>query len=318
MQHNKLLIYMPALNEEENIQRVLANLPHALPDVETVEFLVVDDGSIDKTAELACASGAQVVSHGKNRGVGAAFRSAVQFALEHEANILVGIDADGQFDPAEIPGLIRPILNDQVDMVVGNRFVLGIPTDMSRVKYWGNQQVARIISSITGQTFQDVSCGFRAYDREALLRLNIFGEFTYTHETILSLLYQGLKVMEYPIKVKYFPDRKSRVAGSITRYAVQTSKIILRVLLDYRPTRVFGSFGSLCMVIGTGFEVFLMTHYVVTGSFTPYKSTGFIGLGFIIFGLLILIIALVADMLNRLRVNQDKILYELKRNRYEK
>jgi glycosyltransferase involved in cell wall biosynthesis len=318
MQHNKLIIYMPALNEEANIQRVLANLPRSLDGVEIVEFLVVDDGSVDKTAELACASGAQVVSHGKNRGVGAAFRSAVQFALEHEASILVGIDADGQFDPAEIPSLIQPILKNQADMVVGNRFTLGIPADMSRVKYWGNQQVARIISSITGQTFQDVSCGFRAYNREALLRLNIFGEFTYTHETILSLLYQGLKVVEHPIKVKYFPDRKSRVAGSITHYALQTSKIILRVLLDYRPIRVFGSFGSFCMVIGMGFEVFLMTHYMLTGSFTPYKSTGFIGLGFIVFGLLILIIALIADMLNRLRINQDKMLYELKRNRYEK
>ena len=95
MQHNKLIIYMPALNEEASIQRVLANLPRALPGIETVEFLVVDDGSVDKTSDLACVSGAQVVSHGKNRGVGAAFRSAVQFALEHEANILVGIDADG-------------------------------------------------------------------------------------------------------------------------------------------------------------------------------------------------------------------------------
>jgi hypothetical protein len=108
------------------------------------------------------------------------------------------------------------------------------------------------------------------------------------------------------------------VAGSILRYAIQTSKIILCVLLDYRPIRVFGSFGSLCMVIGIGFELFLVGHYILTGSFSPYKSTGFIGLGFIIFGLLILIIALVADMLNRLRINQDKLLYEIKRTRYRR
>ena len=131
-------------------------------------------------------------------------------------------------------------------------------------------------------------------------------------------MYQGLRVAEHPIKVKYFPDRKSRVAGSIIHYAIQTSKIILRVLLDYRPIRVFGSFGSLCMIIGIGFELFLMTHYALSGNFSPYKSTGFIGLGFIIFGLLILIIALIADMLNRLRINQDKLLYELKRIRYKR
>ena len=307
---------MPALNEENDIQRVIANLPRSLEGIEVIQILVVDDGSVDKTAELAYASGAQVISHGKNRGVGAAFHSAVQFSLENEADILVGIDADGQFDPNEIPLLINPILENKADMVIGNRFNYGMPAEMSQVKFLGNQIVAKMISSITGQNFQDVSCGFRAYNRESLLRLNIFGEFTYTHETILSLMYQGLRITEHPIRVKYFPDRKSRVAGSIFRYAIQTSKIMLRVLLDYRPIRVFGLFGSLCMIIGIGFEIFLMGHYFLTGMFSPYKSTGFIGLGFIIFGLLILIIALVADMLNRLRINQDKLLYELKKSRY--
>lgn len=318
MYNNKLVIYIPAFNEEADIQKVIANLPQTMDGITTIQHLVVDDGSIDGTAKLARASGALVVSHGKNRGVGAAFHSAVQFALENDADVLVGIDADGQFNPVEIPALIQPILEKQVDMVVGNRFTSGRPVEMAYFKYWGNQRVAQIVSSITGQSFQDVSCGFRAYSREALLRLNIFGEFTYTHETILSLMYQGLRVVEHPIKVKYFPDRKSRVAGSIPRYAVQTSKIILRVLLDYRPVRVFGSFGSFCMIIGIGFETFLMSHYALTRSFTPYKSTGFIGLGFIIFGLLTLIIALIADMLNRLRINQDKLLYELKKVNYGK
>lgn len=318
MHKNKLIIYIPAFNEEANIQKVIEGLPDSMKGIDTLQVLVVDDGSIDRTAELAKSSGAQVIVHGQNRGVGAAFHSAVQFALENDADILVGIDADGQFDPAEIPALIHAILSERADMVVGNRFKSGKPANMSRLKYWGNQRVAKMIGAITGQTFQDVSCGFRAYNREALLHLNIFGEFTYTHETILSLMYQGLRVVEHPVKVKYFHGRRSRVADSILHYAIQTSKIILRVLLDYRPIRVFGTFGSLCMAIGIGFELFLMTHYLLFGSFTPYKSTGFIGLGFIIFGLLILIIALVADMLNRLRVNQDKLLYELKRNRYEK
>lgn len=309
---------MPALNEEANIQKVIDGLPASMQGVDTLQVLVVDDGSNDRTAELAMSGGAKVVAHGKNRGVGAAFHSAIQFALENDADILVGIDADGQFDASEIPALIQPILQNQADMVVGNRFACGMPAEIPRLKYWGNRKVAQLISAITGQEFQDVSCGFRAYNRESLLRLNIFGEFTYTHETILSLMYQGLRVVEHPTKVEYFPGRKSRVAGSILHYAIQTSKIILRVLLDYRPMRVFGTFGSLCMAIGIGFEFFLMTHYVLFGSFTPYKSTGFIGLGFIIFGLLILVIALVADMLNRLRINQDKLLYQLKRNRYEK
>lgn len=314
----KLLIYMPALNEDSNIQKVISNLPKEIVGIDSIDYLVVDDGSMDHTAEFAVNSGAIVVSHGINRGVGRAFQSAVQFALELDADILVSIDADDQFDPAEIPSLILPILAKEVDMVIGTRFAAGKPENMPRLKYWGNKKLTQLISQVCGRKFTDVSCGYRAYNREALLRLNIFGIFTYTHETILSLVYQGLRVREIPIQVRYYPERKSRVAESILHYAVQVSMIILRVLLDYRPMRVFGTLGGIFLMIGSGFELFLLIHYTLTHSFTPYKNTGFIGLGFIIFGMLVFLIALITDMLNRLRINQDRLLYEFKKLKYNK
>ncbi len=314
----KLIIYMPALNEAENIQKVLSNLPRQLDHVDSIQYLVVDDGSTDGTASSARKAEAQVISHIRNRGVGAAFHSAVQFALENGGDILVGIDADGQFDPAEIPDLIAPLLENKADMVIGNRFRQGMPENMPPIKYWGNNQISKLVSSICRQHFQDVSCGYRAYNREALLHLNLFAEFTYTHETILSLVYQGFRVADHPIHVKYDPERKSRVANSLPNYAAQTSKVILRVVLDYRPLRVFGSLGFVLMLIGIVFELFLFGHYTLTHVFSPYKSVGFIGLGFLIFGMLVLLIALVADMLNRLRINQDKILYQVKKSQYDK
>jgi glycosyltransferase involved in cell wall biosynthesis len=314
----KLIIYMPAFNEAENIQKVLSSLPRQLDCVDSIQHLVIDDGSTDGTASLAGKAGAQVISHVQNRGVGAAFRSAVQFALENRGDILVGIDADRQFDPAEIPDLIEPLLENKADMIIGNRFTQGMPENMPPVKYWGNSQISKLVSSICRQNFQDVSCGYRAYNREALLHLNLFAEFTYTHESILSLVYQGLRVMDHPINVKYYPERKSKVANSILNYASQTSKIIFRVVLDYRPLRVFGTFGFISMLIGVGFELFLFGHYALTRSFSPYKSVGFIGLGSLIFGMLVLLIALVADMLNRLRINQDKILYQVKKSQYDR
>lgn len=314
----KLIIYMPALNEEGNINRVLANLPQNLAGVDEIQTLVLDDGSTDRTRELAIAAGAHVVSHDKNRGVGAAFQSAVNFALEADADILVGIDADGQFNPEEIPGLIAPVVENRADMVMGNRFSCGRPRYMPRVKYWGNKQVAKILYYVGDQKFQDVSCGFRAYGRDALLHLNLFWNFTYTHETILSLLYQDLRVMEHPVTVQYHLERKSRVAGSISAYALQTSKIIFRVLLDYKPLRVFGLFGGILIVVGIGFEIFMLAHYAITGNYTPYKSFGFIGLGFFIFGMLVLLLALIADMMNRIRVNQDRLLYAIKEWYFEK
>ena len=134
----KLLIYMPALNEEKHIQEVISGLPRTLDKIDKIQFLVVDDGSTDKTKEISLAAGAQVISHKRNLGVGAAFHSAVQFALENDADILVGIDADGQFDPTDILDLILPILKNSADIVVGNRFVSGLPKHMSPVKYLGN------------------------------------------------------------------------------------------------------------------------------------------------------------------------------------
>ncbi len=312
----KLMIYMPALNEEKHIAEVISGLPRKVDRFSRIEYLVINDGSIDKTAEISRACGAQVISHKVNLGVGAAFQSAVQIALEQGADVLVGIDADRQFDPAEIPLLVAPILNGQADMVLGNRFQRGMPGNMPPLRYWGNQQVAKLVNSVSGLNLQDVSCGFRAYSREALLRINNFGKFTYTHETILSLAYQQTSIIEVPITVTYYPGRKSRVARSLWIYALQTSRIILNVLLDYRPMRVFGTFAAFCLLVGIALVLILFTHYLLVGAFSPYKSLGFIGLGFAIFGVLSFLIALISVMLNRIRANQERILYELKRGRY--
>lgn len=240
------------------------------------------------------------------------------YAWENRVDILVGIDADGQFDPDEIPMLIQPVLAGEAEMVVGNRFHSGKPEHMPSIKFWGNRMVARLISRVSGHQFLDVSCGYRAYSRKALLHMNLFGKFTYTHESILALVYKGLRVINLPIRIQYFPDRKSRVAGSIGHYLVKTATIILRVLLDYKPLSIFGILGLLLLLIGTGFFVFLLITFAINGTFTPYRSAGFLGLGFVIFGLLVLLLALLADMLNRLRLNQDRILVALKKQDEQK
>ena len=312
----KLTIYIPAWNEEEGIGDVIEHLPKSIDGIDNIEILVVDDGSIDNTAKIAREHGVKVVSHGIHRGVGQAFQSAVQYGLENKTDILVSIDADGQFNSDQIPDMIKPLLKNEVDMVTGNRFKNGMPENMPKSKYWGNKQMSRLISLISRQKFRDVSCGFRAYNREALMRLNLFGAFTYTQETILDMVYKGLRVVEYPVDVTYFKARKSRVAGSIFNYTFRTLKIILRTLRDYKPMLFFGGMGGVSMFIGFVFETFMFAYYFVARVFTPYKSLGFIGLGFLIFGLLLVIVGLLADMFNRVRVNQERIMYELKMERY--
>jgi glycosyltransferase involved in cell wall biosynthesis len=309
---------MPAFNEEESIQEAINAVPRKYEGIDSMEILVVDDGSTDDTAKLAKQAGATVISHESNKKLGVAFRTALEYAKENRYDILVSIDADRQFNAEQIKDIIQPILKNQADMVTGNRFTKGRPQNMPKIKYWGNKQMARLISKITGQKFTDVSCGFRAYSKEALLRFNLFGSFTYTQESILDLLEKGMRVVDLTVDIKYFKGRKSRIAGSVLNYAFRTLKIILKTVRDYRPLLFFGSSGLASIVIGLIFLIFMFIHYFLTGSFTPYKFFGFIALGFLIYGLLLGTIGLLADMLNRMRVNQERILYELNKQKYDK
>jgi glycosyltransferase involved in cell wall biosynthesis len=314
----KLLVYMPVYNEQDNIKDAIDAIPREYKGIDSMEILVVDDGSTDNSAKLAKEAGATVISHGSNKKLGVAFRTALQYAKENRYDILVSIDADRQFNANQIRDMIEPILDDRADMVTGNRFSKGMPKNMSKMKYWGNKQMSRLISIITGQKFTDVSCGFRAYSKEALLRLNLFGKFTYTQETIMDLLQKDIRVIEFPVDIKYFKERKSKIANSIFKYAFKTTKIILRTFRDYKPLLFFGGSGLISMVTGLIFLAGMFIHYFTTGSFTPYKFLGFIALGFLIFGLLLVIVGLLADMLNRMRINQERILYELNKEKYDK
>ena len=313
----KLIIYIPAYNESANIESVINELPHKLDHVESIQHLVIDDGSTDNTAELARKANAIVYSHDKNRGVGAAFQSAVRLALELKADILVSVDADRQFNIHEIPQLIQPILDGQADMVLGNRFSnQKRPANMPPIKFWGNKQMANLISLITKTRYSDVSCGYRAYNTEALLNLNLFANFTYTQETVLDLVHKGLRVTEVPVSVIYYPQRKSRVANNIFKYMVNTLSIIGQTLVNYAPMKFFGFIATFCFLISVICFTFLLGFYILNHSFTPYKFVGFIGLGFSIFAIIIMMFSLIANLLNRNRQTQERILYQVKKKNF--
>ena len=307
----KICVVMPAFNEEKLIGGVLDRMPDY---VDTI--VVVDDGSTDETPHIAQAKGALVVTHNMNRGVGAAFHTGVNKALGLNADVMVTIDADGQFDPRDINKLVDPIIDGKADFVTASRFKdKKMAPKMSRIKYWGNIAMSKLINFLIGQRFFDVSCGFRGYSQEALLRLNLFGEFTYTQETFIDLAFKNLTIQEVPLLIQgsreYGP---SKVAKNLFRYAYRTSKIILRAFRDYKPLKFFGFMAGLIIGVGLLLEVLLFWHYVQTGSFSPYKVLGFAGGFLLAIGLLIFITGLLADMLYRIRVNQEEMLYYKKRD----
>lgn len=234
---------------------------------------------------------------------------------------MVNIDGDGQFEASEIPLLIEPILAGRADFVPADRFAQangGIrrPGNMSGLKYWGNQVMSGLIGSLTNKRFNDVSCGFRAYSREALLQLNLTGVFTYTQETFLDLSFKNLRIEPVPVTIHYFPERKSRVAGNLFKYTLRTLNIILRAYRDFRPLRFFILLGLPPFVLGLAAIVFMLFYYIENGQFTPYKAVGFAGIYLVSLGLVLFITGFLADMFMRLRQNQEKILYHLKKQTY--
>jgi glycosyltransferase involved in cell wall biosynthesis len=307
----RLLVSVPAFDEERTVADVVRAVPRDIPGVASVEVVVVDDGSRDATAERAEAAGARVLRHDANRGVGAAFHTALSYGIEHGADLIVSIDADGQFDPADIPRLVAPVVEGRADFASASRFAdPALAPEMPLAKRWGNRMMSRLISRLAGRTFHDVSCGMRCYSRRAALQLHLLGRFTYTQEVFLNLSFKHLRIAEVPIRVRGEREfGESRVAGNLWRYAARTAQIIFRCYRDYHPLRFFGGLSVALAVPGLGLGGFLAVHYLATGSFTPHKWAGFTAAVLLGLSLLALHMGIVGDMLTRHRVYLEELLY---------
>ena len=306
-----LLVSLPALDEEQTVAQVIRGIPRDVDGIARTEVLVVDDGSTDRTSEEARGAGAVVIRKETPGGVGAAFKSALEYAIESGADLLVSIDADGQFDPADIPELIAPVLEGHADFTSASRFKdPALVPAMPRIKIWGNRRMARLVSRLTGGSFHDVSCGMRCYGKRAILGLHPMGHFTYTQEVFLNLAFKQLRIVEVPIRVRGEREfGESRVAGSLWRYAVNTSAIIFRCYRDYHPMRFFGSIALSMIVPAIALVGFLGVHYLRTGGFSPYKWTGFAGAALFALGLVFVHMGVVGDMLNRHRNYLEELLF---------
>lgn len=306
-----LLVSLPALDEEKSVAVVIGAVPRQIAGVGQVDVLVVDDGSRDKTAVLAAEAGAHVIRHDTPRGVGAAFHTALAFAKERGVDLLVTIDADGQFDPRDIPALVARVVAGEADFATASRFAdPQLAPQMPALKRWGNRQLSRLVSRLTGRCFHDVSCGMRCYNRSAMLSLNLMGAFTYVQEVVLNLSFKGLRIVEVPIAVRGEREYgQSRVAGNLWRYALNTSRIILRAYRDYKPLRFFGAIAAALLIPSLLLEFFFLGHYFATGSFSPHKWAGFAGAGLATLSLIVFFMGMIGDMLNRHRIYLEELLY---------
>lgn len=313
-QGQKLVVMIPCHNEEASIHQVIQSIPKKIECISEIEILVINDGSRDRTAEIARDSGAVVVNNPQNLGLGRTFKRGINSALKLNADIIVNIDGDGQFYPQDITRLVMPIIEGRADVVTGSRFLYRpFSRNIPLARRWGNRRFASMLSLLTGKRITDSSCGFRAYSRKAALRINLFGDYTYTQEVLIDLITKGMRMAEIPIKTIYKKSRKSKLTKSLPRYGVNAMTIIMRAFRDYHPLRFFGLPGA--TIFGLGFlgDLYCLIFWLVKGITTPIRELFNVSSIFLIFGFLLIVLALIADMLKRIRLNQEEILFRLKR-----
>ncbi len=313
----KVVVTIPAFNEQETIGQVIKAIPRKidLPVEIKVEVLILNDGSKDDTVKVAREAGAdRIVSHSTNLGLGTTFKDAIDEALRMDADVIVNIDADGQFNPADIPKLIKPIVDKEAEMVTCSRFKdPALVPKMPKVKIFGNKLFAWMLNKFLNRNFSDTQCGFRAYSKEAALKMTLFGKFTYTQEVFIDLVKKGFMIVEIPCKVRGERKGKSRVVKNVLSYGLKVMLIIIRSSRDYEPFKFFGFPGFAMVGLGILSSIILFLRWIITNRFDPFLIVVYINIFLIIVGMLLVILGMIADMLDRNRLLQEEILYNIKK-----
>jgi len=245
----KLIIQIPCLNEEHTLPKTLADLPKEIEGVDSIEILVIDDGSTDKTVEVAKSLGVHhILQFTNNKGLAKAFISGINESLKLNADIIVNTDADNQYFGGDIAKLIQPILKKEADIVVGDRQVETI-RHFSPIKIFLQKFGSWVVRQLSGTEVPDATSGFRAYSRDAALQLNVVSDFTYTIETIISAGKKNLAITHVPVKTNN-KLRESRLFPSIKVYLSRSLVTMLKVYSMYRPLRLFTIAGGTTFLLG--------------------------------------------------------------------
>ncbi|MDQ3075858.1 MAG: glycosyltransferase family 2 protein [bacterium] len=314
----KLYIFSICKDEAETIGELLDRMPKNIKGIDKIERLVISDGSKDDTVKIAKAKGAEVIAGVNQKRLAFRFEQAMDYVLSHGADIAVNIDGDLQFMPEDIPKMVEPILSGEADFVAADRFTdletgkRRKPKNMPTNKYYANRIGSFIVGLLSGESFRDVTCGFRAYSKKAMLALNLNSEYTYTQESFQVLAMKKMNIKAIPTDVKYYKGRKSRVVTNFLQFMVNSAINILRGFRDFAPLKFFFWLGGIPSLVGVVFSIFTIGYWLTTGSFSPYKFLGFTGLYLFSLGIIIWVVGLVADMLHRVLRNQEKILEKIK------
>ncbi|PQA87908.1 glycosyltransferase family 2 protein [Hyphococcus luteus] len=256
----KLIIQIPCLNEAETIAATIAELPRAINGVDVIEILVIDDGSTDGTAEAAKAAGADhVVCNGGNRGLAQSFQRGLDAALRLGADIIVNTDGDNQYCGADVAALVRPVLDNKADIVVGDRQTDAIE-HFSPLKKRLQKAGSGVVSALANAEIADAVSGFRAFSRQAAMGMTVRSSFSYTTETLIQAGRRRLRIASVPVRTNKV-ERPSRLFRSIPHFLMRTGRTMLRAYAMYEPLKIFALLGLAMMVMGAVPVVRFLIHY---------------------------------------------------------
>lgn len=311
----KLIIQIPCYNEEEHLPEALACLPKSISGFDSVEYLVIDDGSSDRTSEVARECGVHhVVRHKQNLGLARAFETGFDAALKAGADVIVNTDADNQYCADDIPLLTAPILDGTAEVVIGARPIESIE-HFSPIKKVLQRLGSYVVRQISNSAVDDAPSGFRAYSREAAMRIHVFSDFTYTLETIIQAGQSQMPIASVPIRVNG-PTRPSKLVKSIPNYIKKSLGTMARIYITYRPLRFFGTIGLILLTPGFLLGLRFLIHYLA-GNGQGHIQSLILTAVLLLSGLLSFAIGILADLISVNRKLNERTSYLTRKSYYK-
>ncbi len=305
----KVIIQIPCYNEADAIGVTLAQLPRTIPGIDQVEWLIIDDGSTDDTVQQAVANGVDlVVRLDGHQGLARAFTAGLEACLAAGADIIVNTDADNQYSAEDIPALVQPILDGEAEIVVGTRPIQDIE-HFSPMKKLLQRLGTGVVRLVSNTDVGDAPSGFRAISRAAAMRLHVFGEYTYTLETIIQAGQNGLRLRSVPVRTNE-DMRPSRLVRSVPRYLIRSVATIGRIFVIYRPLRLFVPMAGLLLFAGLMLGLRYL-YFIAIGEGAGHVQSVILASAFLGIGSLVILIGIIADLIATNRKLLEKIDWQI-------